>query len=301
MQDTWHPCRLCGGNDFSVHFPARPSPASTSFRCTERWYQGHGQIVCCRRCGLLCANPRPDGATLAAVYATVEDPLYLEEEEGRRATFRHVLSQLAGDGPPGALLDVGCYVGTFLQCAAEAGWRPVGIEPSAWASEIARHGRGLEIVQGTAEEGLRAFPAEAFDVVTLFDVIEHFDNPVATLRAVHRVLRPGGRVYVSTIDISAPFGRLTGRWFPFLMTMHTHYFTRSTLLSCLEAAGLEAIAVHPYPKVLSVGYLVDRVAGPWGKAGRVASRLLRTVGLSKGMIPVPAWIGEILVAGQRGR
>jgi len=84
-------------------------------------------------------------------YAAVEDPLYLQEREGRVLTFeQHLrpLEKIAGPANGRKLLDVGCYIGVFLEIAAKHGWEAYGIEPSQWAAEQARK-NGLNVVHGT--------------------------------------------------------------------------------------------------------------------------------------------------------
>jgi 2-polyprenyl-3-methyl-5-hydroxy-6-metoxy-1,4-benzoquinol methylase len=90
------------------------------------------------------------------------------------------------------LLDVGCGLGQFLVDAAREGWRATGVESS-----------GAGVAYGRAQ-GLTMFPSTkaldtgAFDVVTLWNVVEFFDDPVAVLLDVRRVLAPSGRLFVRT-------------------------------------------------------------------------------------------------------
>jgi SAM-dependent methyltransferase len=92
------------------------------------------------------------------------------------------------------LLDVGCgsaWLGTHFD-------HYTGLEASA--EETARAvARGLNVVQGDANDPL-PFEDASFDAVMLKDVLEHLQNPVSAVREVHRVLRPGGRVYASSPD-----------------------------------------------------------------------------------------------------
>ena len=83
-------------------------------------------------------NPRPHHQSVQDNYAAVEDTRYLEEEQGRVETFTESLDHVAAVHAAGHLLDVGCHVGTFLTIAEQAGFQVAGVEPSRWASEIAR-------------------------------------------------------------------------------------------------------------------------------------------------------------------
>ncbi|MBL7183339.1 MAG: class I SAM-dependent methyltransferase [Anaerolineae bacterium] len=81
--------------------------------------------------------------------------------------------------PGRRLLDVGCHIGVFLGIAQERGWAAWGIEPSRWAAREAR-GRGLQVIEGTLDDVHLA--GESFDVITLWDVIEHLTDPLRELR-----------------------------------------------------------------------------------------------------------------------
>ena len=165
-------CNLCGSDDTFVRFPSTlpldPAPSEwNAYRCTHSGYGVHPDIVQCRQCGLVYTNPRQNDAEILETYEAVEDPLYVEEREGRVLTFeRHLRPLERLTGPPNGrkLLDVGAYIGVFVEIAARHNWDAWGVEPSRWAVEQARS-RGLNVVQGTA--GTADLPPGAFDVVPL--------------------------------------------------------------------------------------------------------------------------------------
>jgi SAM-dependent methyltransferase len=158
-------------------------------------------------------------------------------------------------------------VGVFLEIAGAAGWEAVGIEPSGWGVAEARK-RNLNVIEGTLASA--ALPEASFDVVTMWDVVEHLTDPLSELRHTHRILRPGGLLVLHTMDIESLFARLMGQHWPWLMEMHLYYFTRRTLQAMLEAAGFEMVRVEPQGRYLRLGYLLTRVR-PYS---RLAARLL---------------------------
>ena len=209
-------CNLCGRDEYRVRFPATAEADALrvdAFRCTHAGYGHHPQIVECGHCGLVYANPRWPTGTVLDAYTAVEDETYVEERHGRELTFRHHLRQverIVGPANGRALLDVGAYIGVFVEVAAAAGWRAQGVEPSAWAAAEAQR-RGLAVHAGTLESA--ALPPESFDVVTMWDVIEHLADPTTELASARRLLRPGGWLVVHTMDIGSPVARLMGaRW-----------------------------------------------------------------------------------------
>jgi SAM-dependent methyltransferase len=257
-----------------------------AFRCTHSGYGHHPQIVECRHCGLVYANPRWPAAMVMDAYSAVEDETYVEERLGRELTFRHHLKRLEGIIGPAqgrSLLDVGAYIGVFVEMAAAAGWRAQGVEPSEWAAGEARR-RGLDVRVGTLDSA--GFQEETFDVVTLWDVIEHLADPLAELRRARQLLRPGGWLVVHTMDIDAPISRLMGRRWPWLMDMHLYYFNRRTLGWMLEKCGYQVVWQGAQGRYLRLGYLASRVEGLNSGLGWAAHTAVEKMGLEKAAVPV---------------
>jgi SAM-dependent methyltransferase len=216
----------------------------------------------------------------------VEDETYVEERLGREITFRRHLKQMERViGPAGGrkLLDVGAYIGVFVEIAGAGGWQAQGIEPSEWAVAEARK-CGLDVRAGTLETA--GFPEASFDVITLWDVIEHLADPAAELRRASALLRPGGWLVVHTMDIEAPFARLMGDRWPWLMDMHLYYFGRQTLSRMIAESGYQVVWQGAQGRSLRLGYLASRVEGLNATAGRAARRLIDTLGWRKAAIPV---------------
>jgi SAM-dependent methyltransferase len=255
-------CPLCGSRDFRLRYPAnrevRETMAEESFRCTSPFLSRHGDIVQCNRCHLFFSNPQLDPEQVLGIYRLVEDPLYQEEAAAREQTFAGSLCQLQRlAAPPGKLLDVGCYTGVFMKLAAAKGWTVTGVELSAWASAIARQdGYGRVHSLALEEAGL---DPESFDVITLWDVIEHLSHPAAMLKNVHGLLKPGGIVAVSTHLVDSLAARLLGSRYPFFMDMHLVHFSRPTLKRMLSDCGFEVLACRRHLRVLGLGYFLDRL------------------------------------------
>ena len=266
----------------------------SAFRCTSVGYGVHHTIVECLKCGLVYSNPRWDQSEIINHYEAVEDPLYLEEREGRVLTFqRHLRPLIALTGPAAGrrLLDVGCYIGVFVEIAREAGWQAVGLEPSAWGVAEARK-RGLEVIEGTLAEA--DLPAASFDVVTLWDVIEHLTDPLGELRQAHRVLKPGGLIVIHTMDIESLFAKLMGPKWPWLMEMHLYFFSHGTLKQMLATAGFELIRSEAQGRYLRLGYLITRVRPYSQKIAGALEWLAERLGWRE--LAVPINLGDLFTA-----
>ena len=137
------------------------------------------------------------------------------------------------------LLDVGAAYGFLVAAARERGFDAIGVEPVPQCAEFARRELGVEVRRGTVEES--DLPIASFDVVTLFDVIEHLADPVRTLSRVRELLRPGGLVAVETGDCEALLARVCGsRWYFYDPPQHVTFFTRASLALLLARAGFGA-------------------------------------------------------------
>jgi 2-polyprenyl-3-methyl-5-hydroxy-6-metoxy-1,4-benzoquinol methylase len=288
-------CNLCGADDWRLRYPettaAMTMPDVAAFRCTSPQYGSHAQIVECRRCGLVYANPQWSPEELVAAYTAVEDDLYLEERTGREMTFEKHMSALerfTGSANGRSLLDVGAYIGVFVDIARTHGWQAEGIEPSEWAVARARHD-GIPVHQGTQFSAVLA--NRKYDVITMWDVIEHVPDPSGELQRAYQLLNNGGWLAVHTMDIGSFIARAMGSRWPWLMDMHLYYFSRVTLAAMLRKNGFDIIWSGAQGRYLRLGYIASRMGGLNQSLGHYASALLRQINLSE--LPVPLNFGDL--------
>jgi SAM-dependent methyltransferase len=149
----------------------------------------------------------------------------------------------------GALLDIGCGTGNFLVAARDAGYRVTGIDLDRNAASFAREQLGLErVFPLTISEFAEQHTEERFDVVTLFEVLEHQAAPVEFLSKVKACVQPGG-----VIALSVPNRErwLTG---PDVLDYPPNHFLRwnaASLEKCLNAQGFEVLAIREQPAGLA--------------------------------------------------
>jgi len=256
------PCGGCGLRYAVQVHPAREPdrPGATSaYDCATLERRSHGRILQCLACGLVFSPPRLGSEALLRAYRDVEDPTYLEHIAARRATFRYNMrSLLPYLEPSHRVLEVGCYCGAFLEVAGEHEVEVVGLEPSRWAARIARERQSAPVFEGTLAE----LPEEAgvFDAVVAWDVLEHFAEPGRELRYMNRRLDVGGLLAFSTLMIDNWFPRLAGRHWPWFMDMHLYYFTEETLSDMLAETGFVIVDSRPYCHVVTLSYLLLKLA-----------------------------------------
>lgn len=223
------------------------------------WRKESFDVVRCRSCGLLFRGTIPDRAELELLYGQAYFGLgvrddeghgyagYVQDEPQHRAQARARLRRLERHGAArGRLLDVGAAAGFFLDEARSAGWEVRGIDVSEPMSGWARERLRLDVQTGLFEEGRLEGP---FDVVTMWDYLEHSIDPARALAEARRLLKPGGLLALSTGDASSPVARLSGSRWHLLLPAHTFYFSRATLARYLHSAGFD---------VLETGYPAGR-------------------------------------------
>lgn len=156
---------------------------------------------------------------------------------------RH-LEVLQREEANGRVLDVGCSIGLFVDRARRAGFDAEGIEFSHDAAEHGRKTWGLTIAEGSVHD--MGGGANQFDIITMFDVIEHVPNPISDMEAVWKLLKPGGLFLVSTpnIDglfpqISLPIADRVDYWTHAEPPHHLYQFSVKTLTAMLEKAGFD--------------------------------------------------------------
>lgn len=230
--------------------------------------KGGFRVVRCRRCSLVYLNPRLRFEGLTALYTTesfVGHQLTRAVDESWRPEAEARV-KLINDHHPGGgtLLDVGCSTGWFLGAAARAGWKVVGIDVSGTAVAHCRS-QGLDARLATITEN--DLPAAGFDVITMFDSIEHMPSPAAALDAARKLLAPGGILVITTPNIGgffprftyALFGRTLGAWEHPGPPGHVFQFSEQTLAAALNRARLSVVLsrTSAIPLDYTVGALED--------------------------------------------
>lgn len=164
-------------------------------------------------------------------------PSYLADAPLLTRNFADRMSWIIERQPPGnRLLEIGCAYGFFLRAATRAGFDATGVELAGDCVSRARQLSGARVLHGDV---LTTDVGGPFDVVALFDVIEHLRDPVACLRRGADLLAPGGLLVVETGDVDAPWARVLGdRWYFLDPPQHLVYFSESGLRRAALEAGL---------------------------------------------------------------
>lgn len=258
--ETLAHCPVCGGADI-VSFKKRTFDPSTlseeSIKITDSDYGKVWDLERCHRCTHVFANPVPSTPFIQSLYTKTEDPEYEEESSGRGKNFRRILASLQKIHPQqGTLLDVGAATGILLYLAREKGWDTEGIEPSAWATRIARDKYGLSLMEGSLETV--SLKSDAYTAITLVDFIEHISHPMEALIKVRKALKPGGTICLVTPDIQSLAARAMGKAWWHFRPGHLAFFSKKSLLTLLERTGFRVLKWKRYAWTFSAYYLLSR-------------------------------------------
>ena len=231
-------CNLCGSSDYRPLFSGHDRALGG---------QEPFQDVRCQNCGLIYLNPRPTLDEMAQYYPPVYEPFVRYDHKlswfsrlGYRVSMNKKFRIAAGGMKPSKLLDVGCGSGEFLQWMQQFGWVVNGLDLSPVAVNAARK-YGLEIFEGQLKDA--PYPPASFDVITMWDVLEHVHDPLANLKRVAELLKCGGRF---TVTLPNPDGldfHLFGRfWTGLDMPRHLFVYSQKPLTGLLEKAGLKVVS-----------------------------------------------------------
>ncbi len=237
----------------------------------------------CGECALLFVWPLPQGNLeiySEDYFAGARDGFgYVDYDLDKSAmtdTFESYLDLLAERHPQlGDLLNVGAATGFFLDLARRRGWKTCGVEPSQYASLVASQ-KNLTVHCGVLEE--LNLPDASFDVITMWDVIEHVNDPSESLKAACRLLRPDGTLALNTPDAGSLLARLLGlKWHLVVPPEHLVLFGQESIRKLLEASGLTVTALHRIGKRFSIQYVLQTLArwqglSLWHKAADFSRR-----------------------------
>jgi 2-polyprenyl-3-methyl-5-hydroxy-6-metoxy-1,4-benzoquinol methylase len=156
-----------------------------------------------------------------------------------------IVRRLNKSSPDVRLLDVGCSSGALVAAAQTLGFIAQGVEPAPRAAAAAQ-AAGLNVREGLLEEA--AYPAESFDAVTLFEVVEHVREPLPLLKEAYRVLAPRGLVVIGTGNTASWTARAMGARWEYLDIArhggHVSFFNPWSMTLLAQRAGFRIETIY---------------------------------------------------------
>jgi SAM-dependent methyltransferase len=229
-------CDHCGSDDERVLFEG-----------PDRLHglPGHFRLVRCAGCGWIRQNPRPTRETIDVYYPRDYEPFIRpidDESLLRRWDRRYGMIKrcraIVSYQMSGRLLDVGCATGNFLhEMRRRGGWDVYGVEPNLEAAAYAVQRFGHQVHVGTLADA--SYAAGSFDVITMWNVLEHLHRPWDDLLRVRDLLRHGGLFVFSVPNLEGVEARIYGpAWLGWDLPRHLYLFPRKDLVKSLAEIGM---------------------------------------------------------------
>lgn len=182
---------------------------------------------------------------------------YCNYEGDRKAEKRNMQNYLKGIQifkKSGSLLDVGCATGLFMQEAKKERFVVDGLDVSDYAVNIAKKHFGNRVKRANIENV--DYKGKKFDVITMFDVLEHLNNPKNVLKKTFKILTKDGILVINTGDTGSLLAKIQGKhWHFFIPPQHFFYFSQNNLSELLKQSGFRIIRVDRKGKWVSIRYL----------------------------------------------
>jgi SAM-dependent methyltransferase len=229
----------------------------------------------CRNCGLRFTSNAPDAESIGPYY---QSPDYISHSNTRKglvnnlyhrvrthtlASKMHLLERETGL-KSGSHLDIGAGTGAFVQYMQKAGWQSQGIEPDEKARACALSEHRTTLLPATA---LGSLPADSFDAITLWHVLEHVHDLYPYLAQIKRVLKSNGRLFIAVPNYTSYDAQKYGvYWAAYDLPLHLYHFSPSAMRYLLNEAGFKLNGIRPmwfdsfYISLLSEKYKTGRAS-----------------------------------------
>jgi 2-polyprenyl-3-methyl-5-hydroxy-6-metoxy-1,4-benzoquinol methylase len=266
----------------------------TAFPGEPAWFR-------CAFCSTEFLSPQPDESRLSEIYGpsyyepwSWEEPDIVQETKAR--TFLKALD-VAAPRPGSRLLDVGCAQGELAAAAATIGLQVAGVDLNPEAIRRARD----RVPDGAFFCGqIEAAANWKWDIVTMFDFIEHVREPIETLRHAASLLDTSGSLLLSTPRTDSFSRHILRRAWPQYREEHLVLFSFQGLRTALRQAGLTVERTSTTVKFTTGAYMMGQVEAyspPWIKYGARHCHCLKRVRLMHR--PIPLRFGEMLVLARK--
>lgn len=285
-------CPICNADKFSESLIV-----NDHFHSAE-----HFTIASCTGCGFKFTNPRPDGTQIGNYYASEKYISHSDESKGfinniyklvRNYTLGkkvQLITKLANK--KGNLLDIGCGTGAFLNACKNSGWNTTGIEPGDMARNFAVEKYKLNILN---DINLLADKNEAYDVITMWHVLEHVPDLNDTIITLKRLLKKDGVLLIAVPNCNSYDTKLyQAYWAAYDVPRHFWHFTQKDIKSVFEKHNMYLINTLPmlfdsfYISMLSEKY-------KYGKTNYMSALINGFISNFKGKAPNYGYSSQIYI------
>jgi 2-polyprenyl-3-methyl-5-hydroxy-6-metoxy-1,4-benzoquinol methylase len=212
---------------------------------------------------------------------------FISERLYKQITYSSILGKakqfLNMTTSPG-LLDIGCGLGHMLDVAFEEGFDVEGIEFNPYAVERIKKKYIFPVYCGD----ISSFTGRTFDVITMFDVIEHLMDPFTALENIRKICNIGGLLIITTMDSDSLTSRLLGKRLEDFRRIREHlfFFTRKSMTRILEEHGFKIIKINSLGHTFRLDFLADRIRLISPAWGAVLKKVVKYSGIKGKMVHI---------------
>jgi SAM-dependent methyltransferase len=217
-----------------------------------KWLRGpdrfHGRqekytLLRCPACSLVWLSHPPKAGEMHPHYTDAYHKLISAAGENSPVRWEDRKAALTPYKQSGALLDLGCSSGSFLEFISSESWKLYGVEMSAEGARTAEERSKAQVFVGDILDA--PFPRESFDVITCFDVLEHLYEPRRVMARVGEWLKLGGIFYVLVPNVNSAEARVFGSyWHGLELPRHLFHYSPASLKFLAESAGLREVSLE---------------------------------------------------------
>jgi SAM-dependent methyltransferase len=246
MSTTIHynACPVCGSGDL------QPVLSVKDFTVSQEYFP----VVACKTCTLLFTQDVPNAAAIGPYYRSEDyishtntskglvNKLYQTVRGITMKTKRKLIEKQSGL-KSGKLLDMGCGTGTFIHAMQHNGWQVTGMEPDETARQAGKQAYGLVI---DSPEQFYHLPAETYDVITLWHVLEHVHDLHQYIAQLKKILKPNGRIFIAVPNYQTGEQEVyKAYWAAYDVPRHLYHFSPQSVRVLMQQHGLTVSAYKP--------------------------------------------------------
>jgi SAM-dependent methyltransferase len=231
---------------------------SEGFKVYLKGTKGHPNYVKCPTCGFVFANP----VVPLTYYQDEEEYFGHKGDTALSARMANYEIRLDGinkhlDNGKKRFLDIGTHTGIFLKLLKSKGIEAVGVELNKKAAKYGREEYGVNILTEPLDQITELGP---FDVVTLFNVFEHFEDPLSALPELKRLTKVNGIIAMEIPYICTPQATIFRGFWHHFYNEHFWFYDRKTMTILLEKYGFKVEKAYFVPKVTTLAWVIFIIA-----------------------------------------
>lgn len=257
----------------------------------------------CKQCSFKFIHPSPSNSELDYIYSSQEYSQWENPDNknklhsSRYLNFDYYSKIIQKFKKKGRILDCGCATGLLLDIMKERGFDCYGAEISDTPFLISEKKHPGKIFKSKIDE--LSIPDEYFDIITMFDLIEHVENPRSVLEKANSLLSNNGLLFIITPNMSSLSAILMGKRHNDCIMEHLSLFNKKNMSRLLNEAGFEVMKTFPAKKIINLKFaesVFARHTNPLAYPLRLVNKLLPDM-ISQ--IPVKLYFGGMFVIAKK--